>query len=102
LVEHFHGKEGVTSSSLVPGFSESAQLLVRDIESDVVRELKMRAGRHVRSAEEEHRQILREALRAGGPSPNRALSYLLDISVISELRRASEPCGAAIPTRRLP
>jgi len=40
-----------------------AQLLVRDIESDVVRELKIRAARHGRSAEEEHRQILREALR---------------------------------------
>ena len=44
-----------------------AQLLVRDIESDVVRELKIRAARHGRSAEEEHRQILREALRPSGP-----------------------------------
>lgn len=43
-----------------------AQLLVRDIESDVVRELKVRAARHGRSAEEEHRQILREALRPAG------------------------------------
>ena len=41
-----------------------AQLLVRDIESDVVRELKLRAVRHGHSAEEEHRQILREALRS--------------------------------------
>jgi antitoxin FitA len=45
-----------------------AQLLVRDIESDVVRELKIRAARHGRSAEEEHRQILREALRGHGPA----------------------------------
>lgn len=44
-----------------------AQLLVRDIESDVVRELKVRAARHGHSAEEEHRQILREALRSKGP-----------------------------------
>jgi antitoxin FitA len=43
-----------------------AQLLVRDIESDVVRELKVRAARHGHSAEEEHRQILREALRPQG------------------------------------
>ncbi|HET9154661.1 MAG TPA: hypothetical protein VFN85_11165, partial [Solirubrobacterales bacterium] len=43
-----------------------AQLLVRDIESDVVRELKIRAARHGRSAEEEHRQILRDALRGHG------------------------------------
>lgn len=39
-----------------------AQLVVRNIEDDVVKELKMRAARHGRSAEEEHRQILREAL----------------------------------------
>jgi plasmid stability protein len=45
-----------------------AQLLVRGIESDVVRELKIRAARHGRSAEEEHRQILREALRGHGPA----------------------------------
>jgi plasmid stability protein len=45
-----------------------AQLLVRNIESDVVRELKIRAARHGRSAEEEHRQILREALRGQGPT----------------------------------
>jgi antitoxin FitA len=45
-----------------------AQLLVRDIESDVVRELKIRAARHGHSAEEEHRLILREALRPAGPA----------------------------------
>lgn len=44
-----------------------AQLLVRDIESEVVRELKLRAATHGRSAEEEHRQILREALRPKEP-----------------------------------
>lgn len=43
-----------------------AQLLVRDIESEVVHELKVRAARHGRSAEEEHRQILREALKPEG------------------------------------
>ncbi|MDQ3724983.1 MAG: DNA-binding protein [Actinomycetota bacterium] len=44
-----------------------AQLLVRDIETEVVRELKVRAARHGRSAEEEHRHILREALGPKGP-----------------------------------
>lgn len=44
-----------------------AQLLVRDIETDVVRELKVRAARNGHSAEEEHRQILREALGSKGP-----------------------------------
>jgi len=43
-----------------------AQLLVRDIENEVVRELKVRAAQHGHSAEEEHRQILREALGPKG------------------------------------
>jgi plasmid stability protein len=38
------------------------QLIVRNIEEEVVRELRLRAARHGRSAEAEHRQILREAL----------------------------------------
>lgn len=52
-----------------------AQLLVRDIETDVVRELKVRAARHGHSAEEEHRQILREAL--GPKEPTRSLKQML-------------------------
>ena len=42
-----------------------AQLIVRNLEEDVVRELKLRAVRHGRSAEEEHREILRQALVPG-------------------------------------
>jgi antitoxin FitA len=38
------------------------QLIVRNLEEEVVRELKMRAARHGRSAEAEHREILREVL----------------------------------------
>ena len=40
-----------------------AQLIVRDIEDEIVRELRVRAARNGRSAEEEHRQILRRALK---------------------------------------
>jgi plasmid stability protein len=40
-----------------------AQLIVRSIEEKVVSELKQRAARHGVSTEEEHRRILREALR---------------------------------------
>lgn len=40
-----------------------------------MRELKIRAARHGHSAEEEHRRILREALRSGGPG--RSLKGLL-------------------------
>lgn len=42
-----------------------AQLLVRDIEDEVVRELKMRAASKGISAEAEHREILRQALLSG-------------------------------------
>jgi antitoxin FitA len=57
-----------------------AQLLVRDIETEVVRELKVRAARHGRSAEEEHRQILREALgrKDHGPSLKEMLLAMPD------------------------
>jgi plasmid stability protein len=38
------------------------QLIVRNLDDEVVRELKLRAARHGRSAEAEHREILREVL----------------------------------------
>lgn len=41
-----------------------AQLLVRNLESGLVRDLKKRAGEHGVSVEEEHRRILQQALRA--------------------------------------
>lgn len=39
-----------------------ASLHVRNIDEDLVRRLKQRAARHGRSAEAEHREILRQAL----------------------------------------
>ena len=45
-----------------------AQLIVRDLDKDIVNRLKERAARHGRSAEAEHREILREALRRARPS----------------------------------
>jgi plasmid stability protein len=39
------------------------QLIVRNVEDGLVRALKRRATSHGRSAEAEHREILREALR---------------------------------------
>jgi antitoxin FitA len=39
-----------------------AQLTVRNVSSQIVRTLKQRAAAHGRSAEAEHREILREAL----------------------------------------
>lgn len=66
-----------------------AQLLVRDIEGDVVRELKLRAAQHGRSAEEEHRQILREALRSKGSSSLKGL--LLAIPDVGDDRDFERP-----------
>jgi antitoxin FitA len=43
-----------------------AQLIVRNVDEDLVRRLKLRAAEHGRSAEEEHRQLLRTALRRDG------------------------------------
>lgn len=40
-----------------------AQLVVRNLPDDLVKALKQRAARNNRSAEEEHREILRAALR---------------------------------------
>lgn len=43
-----------------------AQLIVRNVDDDLVQRLKRRAAEHGRSAEEEHRQLLRSALRSHG------------------------------------
>jgi antitoxin FitA len=67
-----------------------AQLLVRDIESDVVRELKVRAARHGHSAEEEHRRILREALRPRGPVKS-LKGLLLEMPDVGEDRDFERP-----------
>ena len=67
-----------------------AQLLVRDIEPNLARELKLRAARHGRSAEEEHREILRGALRHPGP-PSSLKELLLEIPDVGEDRDFERP-----------
>jgi plasmid stability protein len=44
-----------------------AQLTVRNLDDQVVRALRQRAAAHGRSAEAEHREILRTVLLQGGP-----------------------------------
>jgi len=51
-----------------------AQLIVRKLEEEIVKALKVRAARRGRSAEEEHREILRVALR---PRPRTSLKDVL-------------------------
>ncbi|MCB9675386.1 MAG: DNA-binding protein [Alphaproteobacteria bacterium] len=48
-----------------------AQLIVRNLEDDIVEALKARAAEHGRSAEAEHREILRTALL--GPTAGKSL-----------------------------
>jgi antitoxin FitA len=67
-----------------------AQLLVRNIEGEVVRELKVRAALHGRSAEEEHREILRGALKQGPPRSS-LKELLLAIPEVGEDRDFERP-----------
>ena len=54
------------------------QLIVRNLEEEVVHELRLRAARHGRSAEAEHREILREVLLpAKGKRPLKELLLAL-------------------------
>jgi len=47
-----------------------ATLTVRGLDEDLVRQLRIRAAEHGRSAEAEHREILKQVL-TGGPQPSR-------------------------------
>jgi|GEM_PF-405972 len=108
MTEELLNPEGVIGARVVDdlGFStriaitaiiaNMAQLLVRDIETDVVRELKLRAARHGRSAEEEHRQILRGALRHPGP-PISLKKLLLEIPDVGEDRDFGRPADRGRP-----
>jgi plasmid stability protein len=49
-----------------------ARLIVRNVDEALVRELKLRAARNGRSAEEEHREILRESLKPLAPNRKRS------------------------------
>jgi plasmid stability protein len=77
-----------------------AQLVVRDLESDIKARLKKRAARHGRSLEAEVRDILRDAVKdddaPGGGLGTRAASRFAELHLkedeLSELpRRTLEP-----------
>ncbi len=69
-----------------------AQLIVRDIEDDIVRELKLRAAKNGRSAEEEHRQILRQALHPAKDalSFKELLEQMPDVGDDSDFERVAD------------
>ena len=73
-----------------------AQLLVRGIDDDLVRELKLRAARNGNSAEEEHRRILRKVL--GMTESSRSLKDLLgDMPDAGEDRDFDRPADRGRP-----
>ena len=69
-----------------------ARLIVRNVEEELVKELKMRAARNGRSAEEEHRQILRDALRpeTGRLSFKEFLAQTPDVGDDSDFERIDD------------
>ena len=60
-----------------------AQLIVRNLDEEVVKRLKVRAAQHGRSAEAEHRLILEEALR-GRRSTMNLKQLLLEMPSVGE------------------
>jgi len=68
-----------------------AQLIVRDIDAEVVDALKERAGRHGRSAEAEHREILRQALlRSPAEDPKIVLLEMPNVGEDEDFERVRE------------
>lgn len=65
-----------------------AQLIVRNLAPELVQELKRRAAEHGRSAEEEHREILRVALAR--PSLKSALLDIPDVGDDSDFDRPAD------------
>ena len=65
-----------------------AQLIVRNLDEDLVRRLKRRAAAHGRSTEEEHRQLLRQALRPEGLAE--ALLAMPDLGRDDDFERQSD------------
>lgn len=69
-----------------------AQLMVRNLPEELVKALKQRAAKHNRSAEEEHREILRAALR----TPRRrhvaeVLASMPNVGLDEDFERVRDP-----------
>jgi plasmid stability protein len=68
-----------------------ATLTVRNLDEDVVRRLRIRAAEHGRSAEAEHREILRAALMGGQQVARQQAAERL-----AEFRRRTSGRGSAL------
>jgi plasmid stability protein len=60
------GRVHKSARAIIDIVKQKAQLLVRNLDEDLVERLRRRAAEHRRSAEAEHREILRTALRPRG------------------------------------
>ena len=69
-----------------------ATLTVRNLEEEVVRRLRIRAAEHGRSAEAEHREILRRALASDEKQP---ISRAEVAERLAEFRRRTAGRGSA-------
>jgi plasmid stability protein len=67
-----------------------AQLIVRNVEAEVVRRLKLRAASHGRSMEAETREILRQALSPRGRTLKDLLLEMPGVGKDSDFRRRRE------------
>ena len=74
------------------------QLIVRDLEEDLVRRLKLRAARRGKSAEAEHREILRQALRTRSASKS-LKQRLLEMPAVGEAKDFARPRDIGRRTR---
>jgi plasmid stability protein len=77
------------------GGSVVGQLTVRKVDDDIIRRLKIRAAEHGRSAEAEHRSILRQVLM---PEPRMSMKAWLERA--REQRAQSEPVSDSTPIIR--
>lgn len=75
-----------------------AQLIVRNLETRLVRRLKVRAARRGRSAEAEHREILREALKVRRTEKT-LKQTLLEMPTVGEDADFARPRDAGRRTR---
>jgi antitoxin FitA len=61
-----------------------SQLLVRDVDEEIIAALRRRAAEHGRSAEEEHRLILRELLLSAQPRKRSFKEVLAEMPNVGE------------------
>jgi len=74
-----------------------ATLTVRNLDDELVRALRIRAAEHGRSAEAEHREILRQVLTGGRQPASRAAAA----ERLAEFRRRTAGRGSATATELL-